>query len=117
MILRTEDLKVNFQKPLHKVFSELGDGANYNWKDSNINDDLLLNDELVIEIKQKLEEARKKIALLQPLQIDGVIKFWLVPDYIDLRKYKENYGIYTVEELNEWIENKGPIPIIEEQGE
>lgn len=44
-------------------------------------------------------------------QKDGSIKFWLNPE----EQHKTNCGLYSVEELDQWIAGKGPIPMTPEQ--
>ena len=64
-------------------------------------------------IKPKLEQAGKRYIALRPRwksnndsQTKHPIVYWLNPMSQDVF----NYGWYTVEELEQWIDGKGPIP-------
>lgn len=71
------------------------------------------------DIEKKLKAAGKTYHALSPSRPSDKNKkeskhniiFWLNPR----GQQENNHGWYTVEELEEWIENKGPIPIIKTQ--
>lgn len=52
-----------------------------------------------------LEKAGKKFFYCGPSRLKDGIKFWLNP--YDQKKY--NHGWYTLEELKEWCQDKGPV--------
>lgn len=65
-------------------------------------------------IREKLEDNGKKFFALSPRWKDETKKdvvFWLNPYEQD----RNNYGLFTVSDLEEWIANKGPIPKTKEQ--
>ena len=56
-------------------------------------------------IKSKLDKAGKKYFALSPSRFDDEIKFWLNP----YDQKTNQCGWYTVKELEQWIDDKGPI--------
>lgn len=57
-------------------------------------------------IISKLYKAGKRYHCLKAEKFEGELKFWLNPCEQD----KNNYGWYTVKDLESWIIGKGPIP-------
>lgn len=60
-------------------------------------------------IAERLAAAGKRYYALSPAwfpENDAKVKFWLNP--VDQKS--NNYGWYTVEELDQWIDGRGPIP-------
>lgn len=70
--------------------------------------------ERAVNLKKKLKDAGKKYYALSPhwrqdnnsSPTKHLVIFWLNP----CEQRENNYGWFTVEELLEWIEGKGPIP-------
>jgi len=59
-------------------------------------------------IRQLLKEKGKKYFALSPRrQPDGSILFWLNP----MEQQQNNYGYMTLQDLQDWAEGKGKIPI------
>jgi len=56
-------------------------------------------------IEDRLLKAKKRYYALSPTRRGDRIKFWLNPCEHQLY----NYGWYTVEELDQWIANEGPV--------
>jgi len=61
-------------------------------------------------IKEKLEQAHKRYFALSPRWLNGQkskykVGFWLNP----MEQSRYSMGLYTVEELEQWIEDKGPV--------
>lgn len=65
-------------------------------------------------IKQKLDDANKKYFALSPSRksdsFDRETKYDLVCWLNPFDQSKNNWGWFTIEELEEWIDGKGPIP-------
>ena len=67
----------------------------------------LEKDVVSLGIREELKKAGCSYMALSPLrQENGSIKFWLNPTKQD----QNNFGWYTVTELRQWIQGKGPIP-------
>lgn len=68
----------------------------------------LLEDAKKTGVEARLKAAKKGFYALAPRRDkDGSVVFWLNPfDQLD-----NNYGQFTVQELDEWIVGKGPIPM------
>ena len=59
-------------------------------------------------IRELLKEKGKGYFALSPKRWeDGSIKFWLNP----YDQHKVNYGYFTLEEVRQWADDKGPIPM------
>lgn len=103
------DVSIEMSKGLtFRIISNTPDGV----KESMIASDLdavALNEEaLKTEIEKKLKAAGREFNLLVPRWKDetkSLIVFWLIPkDDVHYDK-----GTYTLEDLNEWVEDKGPV--------
>lgn len=58
-------------------------------------------------IEERLRKAGKEFFALSPKRNeDGEIIFWLNP----MEQRQNNFGWFTVKDLDDWIEGKGPIP-------
>lgn len=96
---------------LDKISKEKVDAYN-----EAIADDIRLNEESAkIGIPQKLIDAGKRYFACSPRwnkypdkTSNYPVVYWLNP----FDQQNNKYGLYTVEELEEWIEGKGPIPIV-----
>lgn len=60
-------------------------------------------------IYNDLQKAELHWEKLQPIDVDGEILFLLLVKTTDYNKYKS--GIYSLEELRQWIDGKGPIVV------
>lgn len=58
-------------------------------------------------IEEALRAANKKYLALSPRRENGGLKFWLNPYFQD----KDNCGWFTLQDLQAWIHNEGPIPM------
>ena len=59
-------------------------------------------------IRELLKSKGKGYFALSPKRWeDGSIKFWLNP----YDQHKVNYGYFTLEEVRQWADDKGPIPM------
>jgi hypothetical protein len=57
-------------------------------------------------VEERLRKAGKKWFCLAPKRFDGVLKFWLNP----MEQQENNCGWFTVQQLDQWVKGKGPIP-------
>lgn len=82
------------------------------WEDGDKELAKLYKDAEETGIKKKLEDANLRYYALSPSRPNKNMKtkynvmFWLNPQKQDIH----NYGYFSVEELEQWIEGKGPIP-------
>jgi len=82
------------------------------WEDGDKELAKLYKDVEETGIKKKLENANLRYYALSPSRPNKNMKtkynvmFWLNPQQQDIH----NYGYFSVEQLEEWIEGKGPIP-------
>lgn len=64
------------------------------------------------KIRELLKEKHKGYFALSPSRsADGTMTFWLNPYDQD----KVNYGWFTLEQLRQWADDKGPIPMSSSQ--
>jgi hypothetical protein len=76
------------------------------WEESDIAARQLREDVLATGIEAKLAKAGCRYFALSPRrQDDGSIRFWLNP----MEQQKNNYGWYTLDDLEQWAEGKGPV--------
>ena len=93
-------------------------------KDADKDAKRLQKADLKTGVKKKLEKAGKRYFACSPKwaneiksTADGKIEtkhdviYWLNP----MEQNIHNFGWYTVEDLEEWIEDKGKVPMTEEQ--
>jgi hypothetical protein len=82
--------------------------------DLDANHDKLLKASRKTGIEERLQKANKKYFALSPrwaekdkeLTTKFPVVYWLNP----FEQHLNNHGWYTVEQLDQWIEGKGPIP-------
>lgn len=59
-------------------------------------------------IEEVLKKAGKRYFALSPRrQEDGTLRFWLNP----YEQRRDNYGWFSLQDLRDWAENRGPIPM------
>lgn len=81
-------------------------------RDADIDRENLQNAALATGIAERLEKAGKRYYALSPWWAKGRdvdtkhdVVFWLNP----MEQQKYNYGCFTVEQLDQWAKNEGPI--------
>lgn len=89
------------------IASRLPKEVTDNWYQADADNKKIKEEVLAMGIEAKLRKAGKGYFALSPRrQGDGSIKFWLNPTEQD----KNNHGWYDLKDLEEWAENRGPIP-------
>jgi len=88
------------------VASAMPEEAKQKWKEADREKIAVEREAEASGIEERLRKAGKKWFYLGPKKHDGVLKFWLNPT----EQQDNNAGWFTVEELDQWIEGKGPIP-------
>lgn len=82
------------------------------WYDTDVAAAKLKEDAEATGIHARLKAAGKGYFACSPRRAeDGSVKFWLNPEQQD----RTNYGMFTVEELDQWIAGAGPILMTPEQ--
>lgn len=77
------------------------------WHQHDVEHNQLMADFKATGIEEKLKKAGKGYFALSPRrEEDNSLIFWLNPT----EQARNNYGWFKLEELEQWAENKGPIP-------
>lgn len=77
------------------------------WMETDMLAKKLKEDALATGIAERLKKAKKDYFALTPsYNKDNELQFWLNP----FDQKSNNYGYFSVQELDQWIDNKGPIP-------
>lgn len=98
------------------IASEISEDIKQKMSDADTDRHNLLRAAEATGIKEKVKNAGKKFHALSPKWKDDKKKeviFWLNPQ----EQNKNNFGWYSVQDLEDWCEDKGPIPMTQEQRE
>ncbi len=90
------------------IVSKLSDDVKKSWENADLEREKLLKDAAATGIEERLRKAKREFLALSPRrhETDGSVVFWLNPFEQD----SNNFGWYTVKDLDDWIVGKGPIP-------
>lgn len=89
------------------IASRLPKTVTDNWYTVDDDNRKLKAEVVTMGIEPLLKKAGKSYFALSPSrQKDGSIKFWLNP----MEQRQNNSGWYSLQDLKDWAENKGPIP-------
>lgn len=115
VLITNESLFLSEQSPFSRgglkllIRSALPDEWEHIWIDSHQDHEKLLKAAEKTGIEKKLRAAGKGFYALSPKWMDETrttVQFWLNPEQQD----ENNFGWYSVEDLEAWIANSGPIP-------
>ncbi len=89
------------------ITSRLSDEVKKAWENADAEREKLLKDAAATGIEERLKKANRMFFALSPRrEKDGSIVFWLNP----VEQDSNNFGWYTVKDLDDWIAGKGQIP-------
>lgn len=88
------------------IASALPAGTAEQWEKADRDAFELKRDAAATGIEERLRKAGKDFFALSPSRTKRGLLFWLNP----MQQHENNHGWFTVEELDQWIAGKGPVP-------